>query len=98
MRAEAYKLFRQLKNGDITSLFINKTARLETGVMLPAESYPTKGYKVRPYWHCTRKPEAPHLSTKGRVWRKVIMYDYKKIQRPAHQGGVWYLAKSIVIL
>lgn len=63
----AYKLFRQLKSGDITSLFINKTERLEKNKWLQAKPYPTDGYKFRPYWHCTEKPQAPHLSLKGRV-------------------------------
>jgi hypothetical protein len=38
-----YKLFRQLKNGDITPLFINKTKRLPFNEWMNAESHPTKG-------------------------------------------------------
>jgi hypothetical protein len=94
----AYKLFRQLKSGEITSLFINKIERLKTNVWLEAKSYPTTGYKLRPYWHCTEKPEAPHLTNKGRVWLKVEMDDYVEFKRPEHQGGVWYLANKIKIL
>lgn len=94
----AYKLFRQLKSGEITSLFINKTERLEKGVWLNAKSYPTKGYKVRPYWHCTEKPIAPHLSERNRVWLKVEIDDYEEFSRPEHQGGKWFLAKKIRIL
>lgn len=57
----AYKLFRQLKNGDITSLFINRKRRLPYNEWLTAESFPTNGYLLRPFWHCTNSPIAPHL-------------------------------------
>lgn len=98
MAKVAYKLFRVLKSGEITSLFINKKRRLEKGVWLQAESFPTDGYKLRPYWHCTDKPIAPHLSTKGRVWLAVEMEDFTEFNRPEHQGGKWYLANRIKIL
>lgn len=74
----AYKLFRKLKSGEITSLFINKTERLQKEIWLEAKSYPTKGYAVRPYWHCTAEPSAPHLSEKGRIWLKVKMENFKE--------------------
>ena len=41
-----YKLFRELKSGEITSLFINKSEQLKRNVWLEANCYPTKGYKV----------------------------------------------------
>jgi len=94
----AYKLFRQLKSGEITSLFINKTSRLQKNNWLEAESYPTKGYKLRPFWHCTHQPNAPHLSEKNRVWLKIEMKDFIEFNRPKYQGGKWYLAKYIKIL
>lgn len=94
----AYKLFRQLKSGEITSLFINKKVRLEYNKWLEAEPFPTKGYAFRPFWHCTEKPCAPHLTEKGRAWKKVLMEDFEEFKRPEHQGGVWYLAKKIKIL
>ncbi len=93
-----YKLFRQLKNGDITSLFINKKKKLLMNVWMDAESFPTKGYLLRPYWHCTSQPVAPHLSEKNRVWCKVEIKDYEKYNRPTNQGGLWYLAKKIKIV
>jgi hypothetical protein len=65
---------------------------------MEAESFPTKGFKVRPYWHCTGEPNAPHLSEKGRIWLKVEMQDYEEFQRPVSQGGKWYLAKNIKII
>lgn len=95
---KVYKLFRQLKSGEITSLFINKTRRLPIGEWMEAECFETKGYKVRPYWHCTVHPEAPHLTTKGRVWREVEIEDYIEFDRPEHQGGKWLLANKIKIL
>lgn len=94
----SYKLFRLLKSGEITSLFINKTERLKRGVWLEAKEYPTKGFKFRPFWHCTEKPEAPHLSEKNRVWLRVEIEDFEEFQKPEHQGGKWFLAKRIKIL
>jgi hypothetical protein len=94
----AYKLFRQLKSGDITSLFINKSRRLPYNIWLQAEPFPTKGYKFRPFWHCTSQPIAPHLTEKNRIWKKVLMDDYHEYHRPQNQGGLWYLAERIKIL
>lgn len=94
----AYKLCRKLKSGDITSLFINKTRKLPYNIWLEAESIPTKGFAVRPFWHCTSQPSAPHLSMKNRVWVKVEMEEYEEFQRPSNQGGLWYLAKKIKFL
>jgi len=84
-----------MKSGDITPLFINKSFRIPFNEWLEAESHPTKGFKVRPYWHCTSEPNAPHLSTKDRVWVKVEIQDYEEFQRPNNQGGLWFLAKKI---
>ncbi len=95
---KAYKLCRQKKNGDITPLFINKTKPLPFDEWLEAECYPTKGFAVRPFWHCTSEPKAPHLSTKGRVWVSIEMEDYQNFQRPDNQGGLWYLAKKIKLI
>jgi len=94
----AYKLCRQLKNGNITSLFINKKEPLVFNKWLDAESHPTPGFKVRPYWHCTVKKQAPHLSKKDRVWVKVEVKDYEIFQRPESQGGMWLLGKRIKLL
>lgn len=91
----AYKLCRELKNGDITSLFINKTERVIFDIWIEAKSYPTKNFALRPFWHCTSQPIAPHLSKKGRVWVKVEIKEFEEFNRPINQGGVWYLAKQI---
>ena len=67
----AYKLVRKLKDGSLAPLFINKKQRLPIGEWMQAEDHPTKGYAVRPGWHCLLKPEASHLSKKGRMLVKV---------------------------
>ena len=94
---KAYKLFRKLKSGEIRSLFINKTKKLEYDTWIDAECFPTKGYSLRPFWHCTEKPEAPHLSEKNRVWLTVEMEEFTEFERPKTQGGKWFLAKKIKI-
>lgn len=103
MSKTAYKLFRVLKSGEINSLFINKSEKLKYNEWMEAKQYSTKGFAFRPGWHCTAKPHVPHLKIKlangeERVWRKVIMLDYRKEQRPENQGGIWYLANKIKIL
>lgn len=60
----AYKLFRELKSGEITSLFINNKVRLPYNEWLNSKPYPTKGFAVREGWHCTAQPVAPHLKLK----------------------------------
>ena len=94
----AYKLFRVLKSGEITPLFINKTYRLPMDKWLPSEEHKTKGFKFRPGWHCTNKPVAPHLSEKGRAWYEVEIKDYEELKRPENQGGLWYLSKNMKII
>lgn len=94
----AYKLVRQLKDGSITSLFINKSKKLPFNEWLEAEPHLTKGYAFRQGWHCTLQPKAPHLTTKGRVWVAVEVSDYEYFHRPKSQGGVWLLAQKMKIL
>lgn len=91
----AYKLCRQLKNGDLTSLFINKSERILFGVWIEAQDYLTKGFKHRPGYHCLPQPSASHLSEINRVWVKVEIKDYTVWDRPKNQGGTWLLAKQI---
>lgn len=87
----AYKLFRLRKNSTIGPLFINCKQIIPLDKWLPAEDHPTKGYAHRP--DVAIRPFAPHLSTKGRVWMKVEVYDAVSLKRPLAQGGVWMLAK-----
>lgn len=93
-----YKLFKQRKDGTLGSLFINARAVLPEGKWMRARAYPTKGYAFRPGWHATAKPEAPHLGTKGRVWRRVALTGITEFTRPAAQGGLWFLAQRMKIL
>jgi len=93
-----YKLLRKRKDGSLGPLFINRKQRINPGIWLPAESHPTKGYAFRPGWHVMRKPEAPHLSEKGRVWCLVEIEDYKPFMRPESQGGLWYLANKMKLI
>ena len=53
---------------------------------------------MRPGWHCTTQPVAPHLGTKGRVWCKVLLIGAKKFSRPESQGGTWLLATGMKVL
>lgn len=99
----AYKLFRELKSGEITSLFINKSRKLPHNEWMESDNYPTKGFAVREGWHCTAEPNAPHLkmelkSGEKRVWKKVMIEDFTEFNRPENQGGMWYLAKRMKII
>lgn len=94
----AYKLVRKMKDGSLSSLFINKRGRLPLGIWLQAESHPTKGFAYRKGWHCTLQPVAPHLSTKDRVWVEVEIRDTEFYDRPESQGGTWVLAQQMKVL
>ena len=87
-----------MKDGSLAPLFINKRQRLEQGRWYAAEAHRTKGFAFRPGWHVCCKPEAPHLSEKGRVWRKVEVEDYIYIERPVQQGKTWMLANKMQII
>jgi len=86
------------KDGSIGPLFINTRQRVPIGAWLIAEDHPTKGYAHRPGWHVLPTPYAPHLTVRGRVWVKVEIDDYETLQRPAMQGGQWYLAKKMKVI
>ena len=93
----AYKLFRLKSNGSITSLFINKSAELPINKWMKASFYPTKGFKERFGWHSLIHKEAPHLSKNKRVWAEVEIKDFSEFERPASQGGKWFLSKYLKI-
>lgn len=95
---KAYKLFRKMKDGSLSPLFINKKKRLLLGEWMCAENHPTKGFVVRKGWHCTLRPVAPHLSEKNRVWAEVEIADYEMYDRPESQGGTWVLAQRMKII
>lgn len=94
----AYKLLRQRKDGTLGPLFINRQQIIPIGKWLTAENHPTKGYAIRPGWHTTAKPEAPHLSIKGRIWCEVEIKNFSEFIRPKAQGGLWYLANKMRVL
>jgi hypothetical protein len=94
----AYKLFTKRKNGTIGSLFINRRAVLKPSQWLVAEDHRTDGFSHRPGWHCTARPEAPHLKADGRVWYQVEIEDYTTFKRPQSQGGKWLLANKLKII
>ena len=93
-----YKLFRVDSNGNLRSLFIDKSKVYQLNVWYMAESHPTKGYTQRPYFHCLEQPHAPHLSLKNRVWCKVEVKGESYMERSKSQGGTWVLANHIQIL
>lgn len=95
-----YKLLKLRKDGSLGPLFINAKQRIPIGKWLKAENHPTKGFAVRPGWHCCKEKSAPHLKQgkkSGRVWCKVQIQDYKEHKRPESQGGIWYTANKIKI-
>jgi hypothetical protein len=95
-----YKLLRRRKDGTLGPLFINARQRIPLGKWLTAENHPTKGYALRPGWHCTLAPAAPHLRTTGgdRVWARVELRGTQLYSRPESQGGTWVLAKHMKVL
>jgi hypothetical protein len=97
-RTEAYKLLTLRRDGSLGPLFINRRQRIPIGEWLYAEDFPTKGYAHRPGWHAAPRPEAPHLTGKGRAWMRVEIEDYVELKRPKSQGGTWWLAKRMRVL
>lgn len=95
---KAYKLLKLRKNGAISSLFINNKEILPLNKWMQAKSYPTDGFAIRPGWHTMKKPVAPHLSKKNRVWAEVEIEDFYELKRPEKQGNIWYVAKKMKIL
>lgn len=100
---KAYKLLRKRKDGSLGPLFINRRQVIPPNQWLAAESHPTKGFAVRPGWHCAPTPEAPHLKTElrsgeCRVWCEVSIEQFTEYARPAAQGGKWLLAERMRIV
>jgi hypothetical protein len=94
-----YKLFRVRKDGSLGPLFIGARQRIPFGEWLEAEDIPTKGFAHRPGWHCGARPEAQHLTEKGRVWAECEIPEggYYPFKRPANQGGEWLIADAIKV-
>ena len=99
----AYKLFRKMKDGQLSPLFINKKSRIPVGEWLESECHPTKGFAVRQGWHCCLQPIAPHLKVNPknqtpRVWVEVEVRDIEMYNRPESQGGTWVLAQRMRVI
>lgn len=99
---KAYKLVRQLKNGDLVPLFINKKEPFKLGEWMSANYYPTQGFAPRLGFHCCVQPIAPHLkeilkSGQKRVWVEVEVQEFSYYNRPESQGGKWILAKRMKV-
>jgi hypothetical protein len=94
----AYKLLSVRKDGSLGPLFINRRLRIQPGTWLQAECHPTKGFAIRPGWHATSVPVAPHLGTKGRRWFQVELLGVTTFERPECQGGTWLLARWMKVI
>ena len=97
-RRVGFKLMRLMRDGSARSLFINRAGSRPVGVWLDAEDHPTSGYAHRPGWHIMPTPEAPHLSERGRAWFRVEFEGWREFERPASQGGRWFLADRMRII
>lgn len=93
----AYKLVRIRKDGSLGPLFINRKQRIQMNRWYKAKSHPTEGFALRPGWHCSKHPYAPHLTLKDRVWVICKIKDVQQMKRPESQGGMWYIAKWLKI-
>lgn len=92
----AYKLFRLRKDGTLGPLFIGASIRVPSdGTWVKFRAIRKKGFKFRPGWHACARPEAPHLSTRGRVWCEVSLAWATEHHRPESQGGLWYTAEYL---
>lgn len=102
-RTTVWKLFKQRADGSLGPLFINARLRVPVGEWMEAEDHPTKGFAHRPGWHCTLRPEAPHLklNPKGgprRVWAECEAEGLTYYNRPESQGGTWVLARRLRVV
>jgi len=99
-----YKLFTKRKDGTLGPLFINRKLVIPLGEWLQAEyHHRKKGFAYRPGWHACAVAVAPHLkmrlaSGEQRVWCKVELEDVAVEERPAAQGGKWFLADRLKVL
>ena len=93
---KCFKLVRMRKDGSLGPLFIDPRMRYQIGKWHQAQSVPTKGFALRPGFHVTMAPIAPHLKEKEeRVWCAAEMKDWEEHTRPEAQGGLWCTAQNI---
>ena len=95
-----YKLFRVRANNTLGPLFVGKRRVLPIGQWLECETnLPHPGLAHRPGWHVLLKPDAPHLSRKGRrMYQVAFDGELSREQRPMSQGGEWVTAQRIMII
>lgn len=105
---KVYKKVRQLKDGKLYPLFIDKKKPFEIGVRLRSEYHPTKGFAERSIgqdengnelggFHSTPQPEASWIadelkSGEKRVWIECEAENVHEYKRPQ---GIWYLSEYI---
>jgi hypothetical protein len=99
----AYKLLRVRSDGTLGTLFINRQQVIPFNQWLQAGEYKTKGYALRPGWHATLKPEAPHLKMQlangeVRQWYMVELINERVYNRPESQGGTWVLGSAMRVM
>lgn len=97
-RAVGFKLLSLRADGTLGPLFINRPQVISIGEWLRAECHQKRGYKLRPGWHVAPRPDAPHLGTAGRVWRRVEIVDFEELPRPEAQGGTWWIARWMRVI
>ena len=104
-KVTAYKLFRKMKDGSYSPLFIGKRERYALGETLECNyNYDVSGFKKRFGWHGAYLPSADHLNLElktgeKRVWLEVNIHgwvaDYK---RPKAQGGLWFTCEYLELV
>lgn len=105
---KVYKKVRQLKDGNIYPLFIDKKKPFVIGEWSKSEYHPTKGFAERSIgqnengeeiggWHSCPLPEASWIadelkSGEKRVWVECEAENVHEYKRPQ---GIWYLSEWI---
>lgn len=106
-----YKKVRQLKDGKLYPLFIDKRKVFEFGKRVRAEYHPTKGFAERSMgkdengneiggWHSCPEPKADWIADElsngeKRVWIECEAENVVEYERPQ---GIWYLSEFITPL
>lgn len=96
---EGYKLVRLRKDGTIGPLFFDATLRIPFGKWMWFKPLQKKRFCFRPGWHVLRERRAPHLSKRGRIWIKVEMKHYRRMEGSfVPKREIWFIAKRIKVV
>lgn len=106
---QAYKLFRVRTNGTLGPVIINRGQVIPVGKWLKAEDHSAKalsyGVAVRPGFHATKEPHAPHLTkpskkalADNRTWYLVELKKVRAEHRGVDGGSDWYVADHMKVL